>query len=280
LINFLALLSALAISVVAGYFSIIGLTVIFAGAFWPVIIMGSVLEVGKLVTASWLYRNWHLTSGFIKAYLTAAVALLMLITSMGIFGFLSKAHIEQQLLMSTGDAEQVEILDSKIQYQQEQIDDVDKQVAQIDGNIAKMTEKGQTKSSLQAIKQQKTVRDELISKKDVLIEEMSQLKTEKITAESRVKKLEAEVGPLKYIAALIYDEADTNTLEKAVRLVIILLVLVFDPLAVVLLIAANIGLAPRASTKNSKPTKKKYTSKKKQNTIEIDKSQIANLSKI
>ena len=280
MINFLALLSALAISVVAGYFSIIGLTVIFAGAFWPVIIMGSVLEVGKLVTASWLYRNWHLTSGFIRAYLTAAVALLMLITSMGIFGFLSKAHIEQQLLTSTGDAEQVEILNSKIQYQQDQIDDVDKQVAQIDGNVAKMTEKGQTKSSLQAIKQQKAARDELVSKKGVLVEEMSKLKTEKITAESRVKKLEAEVGPLKYIAALIYDEADTNTLEKAVRLVIILLVLVFDPLAVVLLIAANIGLSPRTSTQNSQPTKKKYTSKKKQNTIEIDKSQIANLSKI
>jgi hypothetical protein len=279
LINFLALLSALAISVVAGYFSIIGLTVIFAGAFWPVIIMGSVLEIGKLVTASWLYRNWHLTSRLIRAYLTTAVALLMLITSMGIFGFLSKAHIEQQLL-STGDAEQVEILDSRIQYQQDQIDDVDKQVAQIDGNVAKMTEKGQTKSSLQAIKQQKAARDELVSKKGALVEEMSQLKTEKITAESRLKKLEAEVGPLKYIAALIYEEADTNTLEKAVRLVIILLVLVFDPLAVILLIAANIGLSPRTPTQNSQPIKKKYTSKKKQNTIEIDKSQITNLSKI
>ncbi len=279
MINFLALLSALAISVVAGYFSIIGLTVIFAGAFWPVIIMGSVLEIGKLVTASWLYRNWHLTSRLIRAYLTTAVALLMLITSMGIFGFLSKAHIEQQLL-STGDAEQVEILDSRIQYQQDQIDDVDKQVAQIDGNVAKMTEKGQTKSSLQAIKQQKAARDELVSKKGALVEEMSQLKTEKITAESRLKKLEAEVGPLKYIAALIYEEADTNTLEKAVRLVIILLVLVFDPLAVILLIAANIGLSPRTPTQNSQPIKKKYTSKKKQNTIEIDKSQITNLSKI
>ena len=274
MINYLALLVALAISVVAGYFSIIGLTVIFAGAFWPVIIMGSVLEVGKLVTASWLYRNWHSTSGLIKAYLTAAVALLMLITSLGIFGFLSRAHIEQQLIASTGDAETVQILDSKIEYQQQQIDDVDKQVSQIDDNVAKMTEKGQTKSSLQAIKQQKVARDELIAKKDSLIDEMAALKTDKITAETRVKKLEAEVGPLKYVAAMIYDDADTDTLERAVRLVIVLLVLVFDPLAVVLLIAANIGLSTKTKSKQSK---KKFTRKKKHSTIEIDKSQIANL---
>jgi hypothetical protein len=273
-INYLALLAALAISVVAGYFSIIGLTVIFAGAFWPVIIMGSVLEVGKLVTASWLYRNWHTTSRLIRTYLTAAVALLMLITSLGIFGFLSRAHIEQQLIASTGDAETVQILDSKIEYQQQQIDDVDKQISQIDDNVAKMTEKGQTKTSLQAIKQQKTARDGLVAKKDSLIDEMSALKTEKIAAETRVKKLEAEVGPLKYVAALIYDDADVDTLERAVRLVIVLLVLVFDPLAVVLLIAANTGLSTKT---RSKPTKKKFTRKKKHSTIEIDKSQITNL---
>lgn len=275
MINILALISAMAISAVAGYFSIIGLTVIFSGAFWPVIIMGSVLEIGKLVTASWLYRNWHSTSGLIKSYLTVAVALLMLITSLGIFGFLSRAHIEQQLIANTGDAELVKILDSKIEYQQQQIDDVDKQVSQIDDNVAKMTEKGQTKSSLQAIKQQKTTRDELITKKDSLIDKMSELKTEKITAETRVKKLEAEVGPLKYVAALIYDDADADTLEKAVRLVIILLVLVFDPLAVVLLIAANIGFTnsvPRGKNKT-----KRVRSTRNKNTIQIDKSQITRI---
>lgn len=268
------MIAAIAISCVGGYFSIIGLTAIFAGAFWPVLIMGSVLEFGKLVTASWLYRNWHLVSGFIKLYLTAAVALLMLITSMGIFGFLSKAHIEQQLLSQGTDAEQIQIVDSKIQYQQQQIDDVDKQVSQIDDTISKMTEKGQTKSALNAISQQKKNRDALINKKDDLVKVMSSLKTEKITLEAKVKKLEAEVGPIKYIASLIYEQSDNTQLERAVRLVIILLVMVFDPLAVILLIAANIGLSNRTV---KKPVKKTFKKKQKRNTIEIDKSQITRI---
>ena len=274
MINVLALIAALAISCVAAYFSIIGLTAIFAGAFVPVIIMGSVLEFGKLVTASWLYRNWHNVSGFIKFYLTSAVALLMLITSMGIFGFLSKAHIEQQLVAQGTDAEQIQIVDSKIQYQQQQIDDVDKQIAQIDGNISKMTEKGQTKSALAAISQQKKSRDALVTKKDELVNTISGFKTEKITLEAKVKKLEAEVGPIKYIASLIYEQTDDTQLEKAVRLVIILLVIVFDPLAVVLLIAANIGLSNR---RVEKPVKKTFKKKTKRNTIEIDKSQITRI---
>lgn len=274
MINYLALIAAIAISCVAGYFSIVGLTAIFAGAFWPILIMGSVLEFGKLVTASWLYRNWHLVSGFIKLYLTTAVALLMLITSMGIFGFLSKAHIEQQLLSQGNDAEQIQIVDSKIQYQQQQIDDVNKQVAQIDDTISKMTEKGQTKSALNAITQQKKSRDALVAKRDELVKIISQYKTDRISLEAKVKKLEAEVGPLKYIASLLYDNADGTQLEKAVRMVIILLVMVFDPLAVILLIAANIGLSNRRVTK---PQKKKFTQKKKRNTIEIDKSQITRI---
>lgn len=276
MINILALISALAISVVAGYFSILGLTAIFSGAFWPVIIMGSVLEIGKLVTASWLYRNWHLVTGIVKAYLTASVILLMFITSMGIFGFLSKAHIEQQLAADGGDQAQVEILDSKIQYQQELIDDVDKQISQIDDNITKMTEKGQTKSSLAAITQQRKSRDGLVSKKDRLIETMTSIKTERITVESRIKKIEAEVGPIKYIANLIYDQTDTNQLEKAVKFVIIMLVIVFDPLAVVLLIAANIGLS-NTRKRVIKKSSKKVRSRDDRNTVRIDKSQITRI---
>lgn len=276
MINILALISALAISVVAGYFSILGLTAIFSGAFWPVIIMGSVLEIGKLVTASWLYRNWHLVTGIVKAYLTASVILLMFITSMGIFGFLSKAHIEQQLAADGGDQAQVEILDSKIQYQQELIDDVDKQISQIDDNITKMTEKGQTKSSLAAITQQRKSRDGLVSKKDALITTMTSLKTDKITVETKIKQIEAEVGPIKYIANLIYDQTDTNQLEKAVKFVIIMLVIVFDPLAVVLLIAANIGLS-NTGRRGKKVVRRARSSRSNRNTIQIDKSQITRI---
>lgn len=206
--------------------------------------MGSVLEIGKLVTASWLYRNWQTCPILIKSYLTVAVALLMFITSMGIFGFLSKAHIEQSIVLSTGVVDQVAILDNKIASEQDKIADIEKQVAQIDTAIDTITSKGQGKSALQAAERQRKARDELIAKKDKFVEAISVLKTERVKLSSEVKKLEAEVGPIKYIAELIYNDAETN-LESAVRIVILLLVLVFDPLAVVLLIAANHGLAQR-----------------------------------
>src|SRR6056300_1260595 len=95
-IALLTLLSALSISGVAAYYSIIGLATIFPGAFWPVVIMGSVLEAGKLVCASWLYRNWKRTNILLRSYLFFAVIVLIMVTSMGIFGFLSKAHLQNE----------------------------------------------------------------------------------------------------------------------------------------------------------------------------------------
>ena len=91
---FLTLLIALALSGVAAYYSVIGLAAIFPGSFLPIVIMGSTLEAAKLVTVSWLYRNWKVAHFGMKSYLTVATVILMLITSMGIFGYLSKAHLE------------------------------------------------------------------------------------------------------------------------------------------------------------------------------------------
>lgn len=245
MINYLALIAALTVSGVSAYYSIIGLTAIFAAAFWPIIIMGGSLEFAKLVTASWLYRNWDTSPFLLKSYLTIAVLVLMLITSMGIFGFLSKAHIEQQLQLGTGAAEQVQILATKIEYEKQSISDIDKQIAQIDAAINKMTDRGQAASSLRAADQQRKQRDAFVKKRDDHVKNISELQANKIKLESETRKLEAEVGPIKYIASLIYESTDHDQLERAVRIVIILLVLVFDPLAVVLLIAANHGLAQR-----------------------------------
>jgi len=242
MINYLALLVALALSAVSAYYSIIGLATIFASAFIPVVLMGSVLELGKLVTASWLYNNWHHTPRVLKYYLTSSVIVLMFISSMGIFGFLSKAHIEQSLSINTGTADQVAIIQNKIDFEKQSIADLDKQIAQIDAAINKMTDRGQAANSLRAAEQQRRQRDVFVSRKDTHVKNISALTTERIKLESEVKKLEAEVGPLKYIAELVYDNADGNQLEKAVRYVIIIIVLVFDPLAVLLLIAANLGI--------------------------------------
>jgi len=243
MINYIALIVALCISCVSGFYSIYGLTAIFSSAFYPIILMGAVLEAGKLTTASWLYNNWDIASRPLKYYLTIMVILLMLITSMGTFGFLSRAHIEQTVSINTGNADQVEIINQKINEETQTIDDINKQIKQIDDAISKMTDKGQALSSLKAADKQRKTRDQLIQKKTEHNNSISSLNEEKIKLQSNIKKLEAEVGPIKYIAQLLYGSDGYDVTEKAVRYVIILLVIVFDPLAVVLLIAANFGLS-------------------------------------
>jgi uncharacterized protein YlxW (UPF0749 family) len=242
MINYLALLAALLVSCVSAYYSIIGLTAIFASQFWPIVIMGSVLELSKLITASWLYRNWKITPILMKIYLTFAVCVLMFITSMGTFGFLSKAHIDQSLVINTGTKDEVAIIQQKIDFEKESNEDLNKQISQIDTALNKLTEKGQASSSLKAADQQRKTRDELLRKKEEHVKNISQLTSQRIKLDSEVKKLEAEVGPIKYIANLIYEKSDNDQLEKAVRFVILMLVIVFDPLAVVLMIAANHGI--------------------------------------
>lgn len=243
MINYIALATALALSLVSGFYSVYGLTTLFAAAFWPVVFMGGALEIGKLVTASWLYNNWEDTPKILKYYLTVIVIVLMFISSMGTFGFLSKAHIEQSIKLSnTADASQIEIITSKINFEKEYVADLDKQINQIDSAISKLTETGKAANSLKAANQERQNRDSLILKKEEHVKNLSTLTSDRIRAEGDIKKIEAEVGPVKYIAELIYGNEAQSHLDSAVRAVIILLVLVFDPLAVMLLIAANVGL--------------------------------------
>lgn len=239
----LTFITGIAISAVAAYYSIIGLTSIFAGAFWPIVIMGSSLEIGKLVTVSWLYNNWSIAPFLTRVYLFSAIIVLMLITSMGIFGFLSRAHIEQQLVLNTGVAEQIQIMDGKISIQQEVVDDISKQIAVIDDSVNKLIEKGRAQTSININDQQKVNRKALIDNKQKEVETLSNLKIEKIKLESEYKKIEAEVGPIKYVAEMIYGSSDTKVVDKAIRFVIIMLIFVFDPLAVLLLIAFNISMS-------------------------------------
>jgi hypothetical protein len=171
-----------------------------------------------------------------------AILILMLITSMGIFGFLSKAHIEQNLTMNTGVIEQIEVINNDIKSVEGSIADLDKQVAQIDAAIEKMTEKNRAENSLKAAEQQRKTRGDLIKRKNDEIKKLSELKTQKIKYESEFKKVEAEIGPIKYVGDMIYGTDDADSIDKAVRLVIMLIMIVFDPLAVLLLIAANMTM--------------------------------------
>jgi len=243
LLAYLVLITGLALSGVAAYYSIIGLTAIFAGAFWPVIIMGSILEIGKLVAVSWLYHNWKYVSWKMKSYFLTAILVLMGITSMGIFGFLSRAHIEHQVSIETGAASGQSILDEQIRFKEEEIADVDKQIKVIDDSINKIIEKKSGTTALSASRDQKKNRADLVAQKNKLLEELKPMRIEKIKGDAEVKKLEAEVGPLKYVAQLIYEDSTNEVLDKAVRLVIIFIIFVFDPLAVMLLLAFNITIS-------------------------------------
>lgn len=242
----LTLLTAIALSGVAAYFSIVGLIAIFAAAPIPIAVMGSSLEVAKLVAASWVYRNWAVAPLVIKYYFTAAVLILSLITSMGIFGYLSKAHMDQNLV--SGDVlAKVSIYDEKIKTARENIDASRRQLKQMDEAVDQIllrssNEEGATKANNVRRSQQ---RDRAVLAKEIETNQqiIANLNEESASIRAEVRKVEAEVGPVKYIAALMYgDNPDQNLLEKAVRWVTIIIVLVFDPMAILLLIAANFTL--------------------------------------
>ena len=358
-IAILTLLSALSISGVAIFYSVIGLATIFPGAFWPVVIMGSVLEVGKLVTASWLYRNWKQTRFLLKTYLTIAVVVLSLITSMGIFGFLSKAHLEQNLAEDTV-TQRIEIINSKItseetyikrqlkiieraentlsktgtsnkealELEQQSLKDVqdkfktllavetntvkdlndrlkvlDKDVSDVltsnksffneEKAAAELKESQKqeraeiSKNILDAQGRIKILKDDYAVDTAVIQKRIDKLRAGNVDDKSQVNaqievaeanilkaqnniddliidreplqakmiKLEAEVGPVKYIASLVVDWGITTDVDtsEAVRWVILIIICVFDPLAVLLLVAANQSLIRRFPVEPIKP---------------------------
>ncbi len=243
----LLLITGLVISAVAIYYSVIGLAAIFAAAAIPIYIMGGSLEVAKLVCASWLKANWDRAPRFMKYYMITAVAVLMLITSMGIFGFLSKAHTDQSIV--SGDVQsKIAIYDEKIATAKGNIDANRKALRQMDEAVDQVMgrsqdEKGADKAVALRRGQAKE-RTRLLSEIAAEQKTIAQLSEERAPIAAEVRKVEAEVGPIKYIAKLIYgDNPDTNILEKAVTWVIILIVVVFDPLAVIMLLAAQMTFA-------------------------------------
>lgn len=239
----LTLLVALSLSAVAAWYSIIGLTAIFAGAVIPVIIMGGILEIGKITTTVWLRKYWNRAGWLLKLYLVPAVVALALLTSMGIFGFLSKAHMEQGI--NTGDSQaKLSLYDEKIKTQRDNIELARKALTQMDNQVDQRLSRGDSENSaeraVQIRRQQSGERGKLQKEIGDAQKEIAKLNEERAPIAAENRKIEAEVGPIKYIAALIYgDNPDNNTLEAAVRWVIILLVIVFDPLAIALVLAAN-----------------------------------------
>jgi hypothetical protein len=241
---YLALFSGLSLSVVAEYYSILGLTSIFAAAVIPVVIMGVALGLGKISATLWLKQNWAIAPWSMRVYLFTAIIVLMIVTSMGIFGFLSKAHSDQSLV--SGDVQaKISIYDEKIKIARENIDVNRKALKQMDEAVDQVmgrstTETGADKAVAVRRSQQKE-RGRLLAEIETYQKTISILAEERAPIAAEVRKVEAEVGPIKYIAQFVYGEANEGLLERAVTWVIIILIVVFDPLAVILLLSSQVS---------------------------------------
>jgi hypothetical protein len=247
--SILLALSGLTLSAVAIYYSVIGLTSIFAAAYWPIVVMGATLEISKLVAASWLKAHWVKIPKLMKAYMSIAVIVLMIITSMGIFGFLSKAHLDQNIV--SGDVtSKIAIYDEKIKTERENIDANRKALKQLDESVDQVMDRSQDEKGAEkavAIRRgQQKERGRIAQDIAEAQKRIASLNEERAPIAAEVRKVEAEVGPIKYIAKLIYgDNPDANILEKAVTWVIMIIVFVFDPLAVLMLLASQMTWAWR-----------------------------------
>lgn len=239
----ITLISALLLAGIAAWFAISGIMAIFAGAAIPAMMMGGAIELGKVVGASWLYRNWKEKTK-IKWALLPSVGLAMLLTSMGIFGFLSKAHLQQTAPVGDNVAK-IQQLDERIDRQNYKIKDAEAVIDQLDEavNALNRNDRISGPNGSRAVRQsQQEQRAEL--KKDIEIAqaEIDKLQSERFEISQSVREMELDVGPVKYIAELIYGEGAQTYFDHAVRFVIIAFIFVFDPLAIVLLVAANYSL--------------------------------------
>jgi hypothetical protein len=248
--SFLLFATAITLSAIAAFYAVAGLVAIFAASATSIMVMGGALEAAKLVVASWLYRNWKEIPILMKTYFTMALLILMMLTSMGIFGYLSKAHLDQAV--PTGDVQaKVTLIDEKILTQRENVNAARKQIAQLDSIAEQAVSRTEDARGLERANQirrsQARERTKLFTEIETAQAEIAKLNQERAPIAAEVRKVEAEVGPIKYIAALIYgNNLDDNLLESSVRIVIIMIVLVFDPLAVLMLVAWN-----REQKKNS-----------------------------
>jgi len=257
-LTLLTFLSAISISVIAAGYSIVGLATLFAGAVVPIIAMGSALEVGKLVAASWLYHNWNSdVPRLLKSYLFGAIIILIFITSLGIFGFLSKAHLDQ-VKPTSSNAIKIQVIDKQINQQNLIIERAERQITLLDKALEVYIDKEYVSRGLKERKKQEEERTLLNNAINNASDKIAELTNQKAELSLAQDKIEAEVGPIKYVAELIYGENAQDNFDKAVRFVILILIFVFDPLAVLLLIAANISLRQWRKKRNLIKSEKKF----------------------
>jgi len=240
--KYLTLFTSIALASCAAWFSIVGLATIFSGAFYSVVIMAGILEFAKLVSAAWLHYEWDKINFLVKTYFTTAILLLMFITSMGIFGYLSKAHIEQSISVGGNNDIQIQLLESRIESEKRNIRSAESVLESLDQQVQTLIDYDRIRGPEGSIAVRESQKEERSELEDTIQAGQRTIQTyqeELIPLRQTQLDLEAEIGPLKYIAELIYGDEASNYFDVTVRWVIIIIVLVFDPLAIMLLIVST-----------------------------------------
>ncbi|MGA7805122.1 hypothetical protein [Bradyrhizobium sp.] len=232
-----AFVVALALACVSAAFSIDGLTAIFAGAFWPVITMGAALEAGKLVAAAWLTENWHSAPFLLRLILVAMIGVLMSLNAVGVFGFLTKAHLDHMVAVDLARADKSAHTEAHLLIQGQTVADLDRRIAQIDAAIEESTRLGRPAGAMTIADQKRRDRADIVAVRQREVQVLAGLQIDKARIDAQRKRAEADVGPVRYLAELI--GAPATDLERPVRLLTLALVAVLDPMAVALLLAAG-----------------------------------------
>jgi hypothetical protein len=232
-----AFVVALALACVSAAFSIDGLTAIFAGAFWPVITMGAALEAGKLVAAAWLTEYWNSAPRLLRLVLVAMIGVLMSLNAIGVFGFLTRAHLDHMTAVDLALADRTADIDARLSIQSQTVADLDRRIAQIDAAIEESTRRGRPAGAMTIADQKRRERADIVAERQRKAPALGSLQIEKARIDAQRRRAEADVGPLRYLAELIGTPA--TDLERPVRLLTLALVTVLDPMAVALLLAAG-----------------------------------------
>ena len=240
-IKFAALIVALALACVSAAFSIDGLTAIFAGAFWPVIIMGATLEAGKLVAAAWLTENWSSAPYVLRLILMVMIGLLMSLNAVGVFGFLTKAHLDHMVTTEQALAEKAAGIDAHLAIQTQTVADLDRRIAQIDAAVEESTRLGRPVGAMTIADRKRRNRADIVAVRQRETQALASLQIDKVRIDAERRRAEAEVGPVRYLSELL--GMPTTDLERPVRILTLALVAVLDPMAIALLLAAGVHTA-------------------------------------
>jgi hypothetical protein len=238
LIGVIVLLIGLSISGVAAYFSIIGLAAIFSASVIPIIIMGSFLELGKVAAAFWLHKNWSIAPKLLKIYLIIAVFFLMVITSLGIFGFLSKSHIEQQSVSNTISIN-LSTTQTEIDFLKSDLVRLERELTVLDSVVNGYLRNDRITQAREIQASQEVKRKEITNQIQTIVTNIRELELKKTEHQTSVNAADIKLGPIEYLMELM----NLNNSDQAVRWFIFLIMIVFDPVAIALILAAQWSLS-------------------------------------